>query len=168
MQTRFKTHRNEILSLSKTTMDDYPAADPIPGPSHTVQHNELIDFLTNSGDMRKTAKSSMKQALYAGGAALAGGFLLGPIGGLIGGIAGSVVGFVKADNYDGAVLNVSKLDGEQQKVLMKRVGQILVAAGATSTQLGSQSAFRDTLVSFCAKPKVREDVWNACIQSLQE
>jgi hypothetical protein len=59
-------------------MDDYPAADPIPDIG--IQHDELIDYLTNSRDMRKTAKSSMKQAMYAGGAALAGGFLLGPIG----------------------------------------------------------------------------------------
>jgi hypothetical protein len=150
-------------------MDDYPAADPIPDPSFIgIQHNELIDYLTNSVDMRKTAKSSMKQAMYAGGAALAGGFLLGPLGGMVGGIVGSVFGFLKADDYDGAVLCVSKLDSDNQRLLMQRVGQVLIAAGATSQQLGSQSAFRDTLVQFCSKPQVREDVWNACVQSLQE
>jgi hypothetical protein len=51
-------------------MDGYPAAEPIPCPSLAgIQHNELIDFLTNSRDMRQTAKSSLKQAAYAGGAA---------------------------------------------------------------------------------------------------
>jgi hypothetical protein len=147
-------------------MDDYPAADPIPDIG--IQHDELIDYLTNSRDMRKTAKSSMKQAMYAGGAALAGGFLLGPIGGMVGGIVGSVFGFFKSDDYDGAVLCVSKLDSDHQRLLMQRVGQVLIAAGASSQQLGSQSAFRDTLVHLCSRPQVREDVWNTCIQSLQE
>ena len=50
-------------------MDDYPAADPVPEPSRTVdeQFNELVQFLTHSQDMRKTATSSLKQGLIAGG-----------------------------------------------------------------------------------------------------
>eukprot|EP00980_Cylindrotheca_fusiformis_P007241 scaffold1525_cov142-Cylindrotheca_fusiformis.AAC.41 len=150
-------------------MDDYPAADPIPDPSNTrMQHEELMDFLQNSSDMRKAAKSSMKQALYAGGAALMGGFLLGPIGGMVGGVAGSIVGYFKADNYDGAVMCLNELEPEQKKLLVKRVGQVLVAAGATTSQLSTQTAFRDTLVNLCSSPGVRDDVWNACVQTLQE
>lgn len=52
----------------KSKMDDYPAGDPIPDPSvFDIQHNELVDFLSNSREMRQTAKSSFKQAAYAGG-----------------------------------------------------------------------------------------------------
>jgi hypothetical protein len=149
-------------------MDDYPAADPIPDPNFiNIQHNGLIEFLTNSRDMRQTAKSSMKQAAYAGGAALAGGFLLGPVGGMVGGIFGSIVGFLKADDYDGAVLHISKLDQGQQRQLMKRVGQVLIAAGATSQQLDTQTAFQNTLINLCSRPQVRDDIWSACVESLQ-
>jgi hypothetical protein len=150
-------------------MDDYPAAEPIPGPSLVdIQHSELIDFLTNSRDMRQTAKSSLKQAAYGGGAALAGGFLLGPIGGLVGGIAGSIIGFLKSDNYDGAILAVCKLEDAQKQILMQRVGQVLISAGATLQQLDSGTIFRDTLVNLASRRNVRDDLWNACIQSLQE
>jgi len=48
-------------------MDDYPAGDPIPDPNFETQHGELVDFLTNSREMRRTAKSGLKQAAYAGG-----------------------------------------------------------------------------------------------------
>jgi hypothetical protein len=80
-------------------MDDYPVADPVPDPDILIdgQHHELINFLTNSRDMRQAARSSLKQAAYAGSGALAGGFLLGPIGGMVGGIAGSIISFVKSD-----------------------------------------------------------------------
>jgi hypothetical protein len=150
-------------------MDDYPAADAIPDPSlYNTQHNELIDFLTNSGEMRQAAKSSLKQAAYAGTGALAGGFLLGPVGGMVGGIFGSIIGFVKADDYDGAILAICKLEDEQKKILMRRVGQVLIAAGATAQQLNSSTAFRDTLVSLASQRSVRDELWNACVQSLQE
>lgn len=104
---------------------------------------------------------------FNSGGALAGGFLLGPIGGMVGGICGSIIGFVQSDNYDGALLTISKLDEQQKKVLMTRVGQVLVAAGATAQQLNSSNAFRDTLVSLASQKSVRDDIWNACVQSLQ-
>ena len=158
-------------------MDDYPAGDPIPDPNvFELQHNELVQFLTNSREMRRTAKSSFKQAAYAGGeffvysallvgyfvallvcclsfflshadvatsivpfstlgGAIAGGFLLGPVGGMVGGIVGSIIGFFQSDNYDGALLAICKLDEAQKKTLMTRVGQILIASGATAQQL---------------------------------
>jgi hypothetical protein len=101
------------------------------------------------------------------GGALAGGFLLGPVGGLVGGICGSILGFINSDNYDGALVSMSKLDEEQKKTLMTRVGQVLVAAGATAQQLNSESAFKDTLVTFALQPNVREEIWKACVQTLQ-
>ena len=54
-------------------MDDYPAADPIPdlGDMDDIgirsYHNDLVEFLTNSKEMRETARSSVKQAAFAGG-----------------------------------------------------------------------------------------------------
>lgn len=102
------------------------------------------------------------------GAALAGGFMFGPTGGLVGGIVGSIVGFLKADDYDGAVQAITKLNEDQKKTLMKRIGQILVAAGATASQLNSVEAFRDALLNFASQRSIREDLWNACLQSLQE
>lgn len=151
-------------------MDDYPAADPIPNPSMVdSQHAELIDFLTTSREMRQTAKSAVKQSLYAAGGALTGGFLLGPIGGLVGGIAGSIVGFVQSDNYDGALLAISKLEDSRKKVLMQSVTKVLMAAGATAQSFESSSAFRDALVEFVStQPRVREELWNTCRVAVQE
>eukprot|EP00339_Tiarina_fusa_P024873 CAMPEP_0117037706 /NCGR_PEP_ID=MMETSP0472-20121206/26584_1 /TAXON_ID=693140 ORGANISM="Tiarina fusus, Strain LIS" /NCGR_SAMPLE_ID=MMETSP0472 /ASSEMBLY_ACC=CAM_ASM_000603 /LENGTH=150 /DNA_ID=CAMNT_0004747739 /DNA_START=74 /DNA_END=529 /DNA_ORIENTATION=- len=150
-------------------MDDYPAAEPIPDPDLVDgQHHELINFLTNSRDMRKAARSSVKQAAFAGSGAIAGGFLLGPVGGMVGGIAGSIIGFIKADDYDGALLAICKLPEDQKQVLMKRVGQVLIAAGAGATQLGTIDGFRETLADLASRRSVRDDLWNACVQSLTE
>ena len=103
--------------------------------------------------------------MYIGGA-LAGGFLLGPVGGLVGGICGSLLGFLQSDDYEGVLQTVSKLDEAQKKTLMTRVGQVLVGAGATAQQLIAQGAFQDTLLSFSTQPKVREELWRA-VHSLQ-
>jgi len=104
------------------------------------------------------------------GGALAGGVLLGPVGGLIGGIAGSIIGFLNSDGYDGALMSISKLDDGEKKVLMKRVGAVLVAAGAAAQQLdsGVPSIFKDALLNYASQPKVREDLWKACVYSLQK
>lgn len=51
-------------------MDDYPAADPMPDMDFEENHNELVDYLKNSREMRATARSSFKQAAFAGGAFL--------------------------------------------------------------------------------------------------
>jgi hypothetical protein len=55
-------------------MDDYPAADPMPDLGDPMpdlgfdtQHHELVQFLTNSREMRETARHSFKQAAFAGG-----------------------------------------------------------------------------------------------------
>jgi hypothetical protein len=72
-------------------MDDYPAGDDIPDPID-YQHDELMGFLADNHDMRETARNSLKQGVWAGGGAVSGGLLLGPVGGLVGGILGSIVG----------------------------------------------------------------------------
>jgi hypothetical protein len=151
-------------------MDDYPAGDPIPEPSGDIdidgQYTTLMDYLSNSNDMRKLAKSSFQQALWSGAAAMAGGVFFGPVGGLVGGITGSIVGFMKTPDYDGMVLVLCKLDEPQKKSLMKKVGQVLIAAGAASQSMTTQDAFRDALLTYASSREVREGLWNACLDTL--
>jgi hypothetical protein len=149
-------------------MDDYPAADPIPEPSVSWQHGELVAFLTESQDMRKTAKSALKQSLWAGGGALTGAFLMGPVGGLVGGIFGSFIGFIRADQYDGAVQAIVKLDGGRREVLCREVAQVLVAAGATTRDMQSAEAFRAALFQYAEQENVRNAMWQACLHSIQD
>jgi hypothetical protein len=145
--------------------DDYPAADPIPEPA--AMHSELIRFLTGNRDMRKTARSALKQSMWAGGGALTGGLMMGPVGGLVGGIAGSLIGFFKADDYDGVVLQLSKLSQQQRQFLMAEVGQVLVAAGATTSQLASAESFRTALYTYAQQDSVRDEMWRACVSAIQ-
>ena len=84
--------------------------------SNEAYYSELMSFLSESTSMRETAKSAVKQSLFAAGGAFAGSFIGGPVGGLVGGIAGSIIGFVKSDDYDGAIVALTKLESERQKV----------------------------------------------------
>jgi len=118
-------------------MDDYPAADDVPNMDSQLQYRELMEFLTTNRDMRKAATGSVKQGLCAAGGAIAGGFILGPVGGLVGGIGGSIYGFLTASNYDGALVQIMQLDRDHQERLMKEVGSVLKAAGATAQQFDS-------------------------------
>lgn len=79
-------------------------------------YSELMTFLSESRAMRKTAKSAVKQSLYAASGAFAGSFVGGPVGGLVGGVVGSVVGFLQSDDYDGAIVAMTKLDESHRKV----------------------------------------------------
>jgi len=146
-------------------MDDYPASDDVPPPHAEFQYRELMQFLTESGDMRRAAQGSVKQGLCAAGGAIAGGFVLGPVGGLVGGIAGSIYGFLTTSDYDGAVQQILKLEGEQQTALMQDVGGVLRAAGATAQQFESPEAFRATLVDFASQAQVRDQIWRACVEA---
>jgi hypothetical protein len=145
--------------------DDYPAAEPIPEPA--AMHGELIRFLTDNRDMRKTARSALKHGMWAGGGALTGGLVMGPIGGLVGGIAGSLIGFFKADDYDGAVLQLSKLNQQQRQFLLAEVGQVLVTAGATTQQLATVQSFSKALYTYAQKDAVRDAMWRACMSAVQ-
>ena len=145
-------------------MDDYPAADDI--PDLDTQHHELIEFLTNNHEMRKAAKHSLQQGLFAGAGAVAGGFLLGPIGGLVEGIAGSIVGFSRAEDYDGAIHQILKLETSRKSQLVSEVHQVLRTAGAQ--QLNSAEAFKEALVQFASQRAVRDQVWRACLDSIRD
>ena len=152
-------------------MDDYPAADRIPDPvgedTFDARYITLMEFLSTSSEMRKTATSSFKQSLWAGSGAMAGGMILGPVGGLVGGIAGSLVGYVRSSDYDGAVVHLSKLDAVSKKELVTKVGHVLIAAGAATKGLSTETVFRDALFSYASQSSVRDDLWNACLESLQ-
>lgn len=152
-------------------MDDYPAGDPIPDPvgeeSFDARYTTLMEFLSTSNTMREAATSSFKQSLWAGSGAMAGGMLMGPIGGLVGGIAGSVIGYSKSSNYDGALVQLCQLDQMSKKELLTRVGQVLIAAGAATRGIDTTSAFRDTLLLYVSQSNVKDELWNACLESLQ-
>lgn len=148
-------------------MDDYPAAEDVPNIGTEGQFHELMAFMTESREMRHAAKNSIKQGLSAGAGAIAGGFILGPLGGLIGGIAGSIYGFMTTGDYDGALVQIMKLERDQQERLMKDVGNVLKAAGATAQQFESAEAFRATLAEFASQPGVRDGIWRACIEATE-
>ena len=146
-------------------MDDYPASEPIPDVVDS-QHRELMDFLTNNPEMRKAAKKSLQQGLFAGGGAVAGGLLLGPIGGLVGGIAGSLVGFLRSTDYDGLLQQIGKVEDSRKAVLVQQVRQVLLDAGATGP-LSSADEFRGALLNLASHGAVRDQVWRACLDSIQ-
>lgn len=152
-------------------MDDYPAGDPIPDPvgeaSFDARYTTLMEFLSTSREMRDTATSSFKQSLWAGSGAMAGGMLMGPVGGLIGGIAGSLIGFAQSSDYDGAVVHLCKLDPQSKKELLTKVGQVLIAAGAATQGMDTSAALRSALMAYASQSSVRDELWNACVESLQ-
>ena len=144
---------------------DYPPSEPI--PDIDGQHRELMAFLMDNPQMRSTARHSLKQGLWAGGGAVAGGLVLGPLGGLLGGIAGSLVGFVKSDPYDGIVQQLGGLDGPRKERLIRAVRTTLVTAGATAAQFQTTGAFRGALVELATRKQVRDQVWKACVEAVR-
>jgi hypothetical protein len=146
---------------------DDPIPDPIQDPTEW-QHNELIYFLTRSPEMKKTTRRAIQQAAYAGAGVLIGGIALGPVGGLFGGITGSFVGYVRSEDYQGAVAHIAKLSPEQRQRLLKAVGAVLLAAGATSPQLATAETFRTALITLAAQEPVRDAIWKTCFQSARE
>lgn len=94
-------------------MDDIPN---IPTDSEDEYHSELMKFLSESSDMRKTARGALKQSLFSAGGAFVGAFVGGPVGGLIGGIAGSLTGFINSDDYDGAIVAITNLQSDRKNV----------------------------------------------------
>jgi len=157
-QDDHKKRRNKY-----SIMDSYPAAEPI--PDIASYHAELSEFLVDNVEMKKAAKHSLRQGLYAGGGAVAGGMIGGPVGGLIGGVIGSLVGYFQSDDYNGVVQQVMVLPEERQVRLIKGVRQILATAGAT-TNLRTVQGFRQGLIEMAARPSVREQVWRACLDAV--
>ena len=132
------------------------------------QHRELMEFLTHNSQMRETARNAVKQALWSGAGAVAGGLLLGPIGGLVGGIGGSVVGFLRADEYNGVVQQLGQLPEQHRSVLVQSVGKVLVDAGASPLELTTPGVFQAKLFEFASRGPVRDQIWKACMDVMNE
>lgn len=136
-------------------------------------HAELMNFLRECGDMRSssTGKSSLKQGLYAGGGAIAGGILLGPVGSLVGGVTGSIVGYMRSDPYEGYVQKLVRLSPTNQDKLVRAVGKVLSENAPTTTSadvLESPQSFRRTLWEFATKKHVRDEIWRLCREALED
>jgi hypothetical protein len=145
-------------------MDDYDNDNPIPNMDN--HYDTLMQFLTESDDMRKTATGSLKQGFFAGGGAVVGGILLGPVGGLVGGITGSLVGYFQAPDYNGMVQHITGLEDQRKQQLLRSVRLCLVQAGANARNFESPDAFRSALLQFAAQRQVRDQIWKACLEAL--
>jgi hypothetical protein len=134
------------------------------------QHRELVEFLTKNDDMREVARHALKQALWAGGGAVAGGILLGPLGGLVGGIVGSLAGFKFTDEYDGVVQQLGGLPEEHRGRLVQAVGKVLEDAGGVSSaaQLLVPGAFQKALLDAASDGRVRVKIWETCVDIMKE
>lgn len=136
------------------------------------QHRVLMDFLSNNDEMKKATKQSLKHGLLAGGGAVAGGMLLGPVGGLIGGVTGSLIGFMQSDPYDGIVQQLVFLETTRKAELIDAVKATLVDAGAlrnsnTLNAFSSTEAFRETLSFYASQRTVRDQIWKACMEAVR-
>jgi hypothetical protein len=156
-------------------MDDYATTSSDSTRHHhddnnvNEQHRVLIDFLMNNNEMKKAAKSSLKQGLLAGSGAVAGGLLFGPIGGLVGGVTGSLIGYMNVDNYEGAVQQIIILESTRKQHLIDAVKTALLDAGASAnpSAFASTDAFRSTLQEFASQKYVRDQIWKACVDSIK-
>jgi hypothetical protein len=156
-------------------MDSYEGdGDPIPDMDEREQQQQcsetLVDFLLHNPDMRTTARGSLRQGLMAGGGAVLGGILLGPVGGLVGGIAGSVVGYVQGNgnSYDGVVVQIQKLPEARQRRLVEQVRASLLTAGAGARGMSTSAELQATLVQFASQSQVRDEIWKACLEAMEE
>lgn len=143
----------------------YDDDDPIPDMTE-FQHNELVYYLTRSPEVHATTSRALKQAVYAGGGVLVGGVVFGPLGGLVGGIVGSFMGYAKSENYKGVVSHLARLNEDQRKTLLRKVGSVLTAAGATESQLSTAQNFRTTLINLASQDQVRDAIWKACVETV--
>mmetsp|Transcript_14150 Transcript_14150/g.17878 ORF Transcript_14150/g.17878 Transcript_14150/m.17878 type:complete len:147 (+) Transcript_14150:275-715(+) len=142
-------------------MDDIPN---IPTYDDEYQ-SELMNFLSQSSEMRNTAKGALKQSLFSAGGAFAGAFIAGPVGGLVGGVVGSVTGFMNSSDYDGAIVAITNLEPERRNRLVGEIFTVLKGAGATVQSLGTAQAFGSALHHYAANESVRNGIWNACLHA---
>lgn len=154
-------------------MDDYADNDnddnnPVPNMDDEQNYGTLVEFLTDNPEMKRAAAHSLRQGLCAGGGAVVGGLLLGPLGGLAGGVAGSLVGYYRSPQYEGVVQNLRHLERTRQEILLQQVRAALLAAGATARNLESADQFKTVLVQYAAQPPVRDQIWKACVEALEE
>lgn len=150
-------------------MDNYDNDDDaIPNMDDNNYYDTLVEFLTDNDAMRKTAVGSVKQGLMAGGGAVTGGLLLGPVGGLLGGIVGSILGFWQAPDYAGLVHHIADLPESRRNKLLQAVRISLLHAGANTSSFGSPQLFKQTLLQFAGQRQVRDQIWKACVDALED
>jgi hypothetical protein len=144
--------------------------DPIPNMDDTTnrEHYQVVmDFLQNNDRMKQTAINSIRQGLICGGGAVAGGILLGPVGGLLGGIAGSIYSFTTTPKYDGIIQQMIHMDDVQKRdQLLHSVRLCLLHAGANVTNLLSTNDFRNILYQYTEQREVRDQIWKACMDAI--
>lgn len=136
-----------------------------------VYYTALMEFLTDNDGMRAAAAGSLKQGLAAGGGAIAGGLLLGPLGGLVGGVAGSLFGYYSThtgpQSYQGVLQHVATLEPNQRDQLVRAVQLSLVHAGANARSFESPQQFKEALLQFAGQRIVRDQIWKACVDALE-
>jgi len=81
---------------------------------------------------------------------------------------GSIVGYKSIDDYDGAIVAVRGLEGGRRDELMAVVGSVLAAAGASVGQLSTLEGYRESLVQFAEQEDVRNNLWEACVNSVRD
>jgi hypothetical protein len=129
-------------------------------------YRELMNFLSESNSMRDTAKNAVKQSMFAASGAFAGSFIGGPVGGLLGGVAGSLIGFTQSDDYDGAIVALTKLESDRQARLVREIFDVLQTAGGNYQRiLDNPETFKNELLRFAEQDAVRNGIWNACLHS---
>lgn len=151
-------------------MDDYDNDDGIPNMDDMTnqQHYQVVmDFLQNNKSMKQTATNSLRQGLITGSSAMAGGLLLGPIGGLVGGIVGSIYSFTSTPQYDGIIQQMIHMEDIQKRdTVLHSIRLCLLHAGANVTKFQSPSDFQQTLYQFAEQREVRDHIWKACMDAI--
>lgn len=138
------------------TSDDY---DPVT----EFQYDELIYYLTHSPEIH--AKTALARTVYACGGVCIGAQLFGLIGILFCGIAGCCMGYSKSVNYHVLVSHLAQLNHIQRKRLLRKVGFLLMAAGATESQLSTPQQYRTTIFRLTLQGQVRLSIWKACLEA---
>ncbi|KHN72022.1 General transcription factor IIE subunit 1 [Toxocara canis] len=89
-----------------------------------VYMNHVLDILSDSRDLRRTALGIARQTGYAAGGAAVGGVVGGPAGALVGTVVGAVVGYIRADPYDSLIDAVRQLSDRDKVILGAKVQQL--------------------------------------------
>lgn len=80
---------------------------------------------------------------------------------------GSIVGYKSSNDYDGAIVAIRGLEVGRRDELIKVVGGVLAAAGASVGELSTLEGYRESLVTFAEQEEVRNSLWEACVNSVR-
>jgi hypothetical protein len=119
----------------------------------------IIEFLMDTPEMRKSAKHIHKHALFAGGGMAVGQMLLGPLGGMI---AEFLEIWSDSSRRNRVVLCRKLNEGTRKDRIVQEVGKVLMTAGATAKQFETADAFRAALVQLASQRNGCDQVWKVC------